>query len=52
VTHENVARLSPHFTSVQRGALAPLLRGGDTVAVRRLWILQGYIGGWPMRIEP
>jgi hypothetical protein len=52
VTHENVARLSPHFTSVQRGALAPLLRGGDTVAVRRLWILEGYIGGWPMRIEP
>jgi 4-amino-4-deoxy-L-arabinose transferase-like glycosyltransferase len=52
VVHENVARLAPHFTRVQRGALAPLLRGGDTVAVRRLWTLEGYIGGWPTRIEP
>jgi hypothetical protein len=52
VVHENVARLSSHFARVQRGALAPLLRGGDTVAVRRLWILEGYIGGWPTRIEP
>jgi 4-amino-4-deoxy-L-arabinose transferase-like glycosyltransferase len=52
VMHENVVRLSPHFRRVQRGALAPLLRGGDTVAVRRLWILDGYMGGWPTRIEP
>jgi len=52
VMHESVARLAPHFTRVQRGALAPLLRGGDTVAVRRLWTLEGYIGGWPARIEP
>jgi 4-amino-4-deoxy-L-arabinose transferase-like glycosyltransferase len=52
VTHENVARLAPHFTRVQQGALAPLLRGGDTVTVRRLWILEGYIGGWPARAEP
>jgi len=52
VVHESVARLAPHFTRVQRGALAPLLRGGDTVAVRRLWTLEGYIGGWPTRIAP
>jgi len=52
VVHENVARLAPHFTHVQQGALAPLLRGGDTVTVRRLWILQGYDGGWPARSEP
>ncbi|MBW8769927.1 MAG: glycosyltransferase family 39 protein [Gemmatimonadetes bacterium] len=50
--HENVARLAPHFTRVQQGALAPLLRDGDTVSVRRLWILDGYIGGWPTRSEP
>jgi 4-amino-4-deoxy-L-arabinose transferase-like glycosyltransferase len=52
VVHENVAQLAPHFTRVQRGGLAPLLRGGDTVAVRRLWTLEGYIGGWPTRSEP
>ncbi|HEX7980483.1 MAG TPA: glycosyltransferase family 39 protein, partial [Gemmatimonadaceae bacterium] len=52
VVHENVARLAPHFARVQQGALAPLLRGGDTVTVRRLWILEDYIGGWPTRTEP
>ncbi len=50
--HENVARLAPHFARVERGALAPLLRGGDTVAVRRLWVLHGYMGGWATRIDP
>jgi len=52
VVHENVARLAPHFTHVRQGALAPLLRGGDTVTVRRLWVLEGYIGDWPTRSEP
>ena len=32
--------------------LAPLRRGGDTVAVRRLWLLHGYMGGWADRIDP
>ncbi|MDQ6635383.1 MAG: glycosyltransferase family 39 protein [Gemmatimonadota bacterium] len=51
VTHETVARLAPYFSSVQRDALAPLLRGRDTVTVRRLWVLQGWRGGWPARTE-
>ena len=50
--HESVARLSPHFGRVSRGALVPLLRGRDTAAVRRLWVLEGYRGGWPLRSEP
>lgn len=50
--HENVARLAPYFTRVTRGALAPLLRGDDTVSVRRVWLLEGYRGGWPARAEP
>jgi len=50
--HENVARLAPYFQRVTRGALAPLLRGDDTVAVRRVWLLEGYRGGWPARAEP
>jgi 4-amino-4-deoxy-L-arabinose transferase-like glycosyltransferase len=49
--HESVAALAPYFTSATRGALAPLLRGSDTVSVRRLWILEGYRGGWPARAE-
>lgn len=50
--HENVARLAPYFARVTRGALAPLLRGDDTVTVRRLWLLEGYRGGWPARAAP
>jgi 4-amino-4-deoxy-L-arabinose transferase-like glycosyltransferase len=50
-THETVARLAPYFTSVQRSELAPVLRGNDTVTVRRLWVLRGYRGGWPARSE-
>jgi 4-amino-4-deoxy-L-arabinose transferase-like glycosyltransferase len=47
--HEAVTTLAPYFTSVTRGALAPLLRGRDTVSVRRVWTLGGYRGGWPAR---
>jgi 4-amino-4-deoxy-L-arabinose transferase-like glycosyltransferase len=50
--HETAAALAPYFAVVKRGALAPLLRGADTVSMRRLWILEGYRGGWPVRDEP
>ena len=50
--HEDVTRLALHFSRVSRGPLAPLLRGGDTVTVRRLWVLEGYRGGWAARIDP
>jgi hypothetical protein len=46
------AALAPYFTTVTRGAPAPLLRGADTVGTRRIWILEGYRGGWPPRSEP
>ena len=49
--HEAAATLAPYFTRVIRGALAPQLRGADTVSVRRVWILEGYLGGWPTRSE-
>jgi hypothetical protein len=48
-THETAALLAPHFDRVTRGELAPLLRAGDTVTVRRVWTLEGYRGGWPAR---
>ena len=50
--HESVARLAPYFGRVTRGELVPLLRGGDTVTVRRIWLLEGYRAGWPARAEP
>ncbi|PYP80422.1 MAG: hypothetical protein DMD35_04765 [Gemmatimonadetes bacterium] len=50
--HEDVARLAPHFARVSRAALAPLLRGSDTVSIRRMWVLEGYRGGWPARVAP
>ena len=47
--HGTAKALSPYFTSVTRGALAAQLRGADTVSVRRVWMLAGYRGGWPVR---
>lgn len=52
VVHETAERLAPYFTTVTRGAPAPLLRAGDTVTVRRVWTLAGYRGGWPVREAP
>jgi 4-amino-4-deoxy-L-arabinose transferase-like glycosyltransferase len=49
--HDDAARLAPYFTRVTRGELAPLLRGADTVSVRRVYVLEGYRGGWPSRAE-
>ena len=45
-------RLRPHFDRVSAGVIVPLLRGHDTVAVRRVWSLQGYRGGWPLASSP
>ncbi len=52
VLHESAAALAPSFSTVSRGELVPLLRGSDTVAVRRVWTLGGYRGGWPSRAAP
>ena len=51
-THDTAQRLTPFFARVIRGELAPLLSGHDTVDVRRLYLLEGYRGGWPERVEP
>ncbi|MDB4913072.1 MAG: putative rane protein [Gemmatimonadetes bacterium] len=47
--HGTVTKLSPYFMKATRGVLAPLMRGRDTVQVRRIWALEGYKGGWPAR---
>ena len=49
--HVTAARLSPYFESVERGTISPLMRGSDTVSVRRVWTLRGYRGGWAVRDE-
>ncbi|MHB0949338.1 MAG: glycosyltransferase family 39 protein [Gemmatimonadaceae bacterium] len=46
--HEAVQRLAPYFTGVTRGPLVALARDGDVVGERRIWILRGYRGGWPL----
>ena len=50
--HETSAALAPYFSLVTRGELAPLLRGADTVSIRRIWVLENYRGGWPARDAP
>jgi hypothetical protein len=49
--HGTAQALTPYFDGVSRGVAAPLLRGADTVSARRLWILEGYRGGWPVRSD-
>jgi 4-amino-4-deoxy-L-arabinose transferase-like glycosyltransferase len=46
--HEAIERLAPYFAGVTRGPLVPLARGDDQVGERRIWILRGYRGGWPL----
>ena len=48
----DVTALTPYFAHMNRGELAPLLRGADTVEVRRVWVFSGYLGGWPPRSAP
>ena len=50
-TADTHVRIAPYFQSAARGALAPLLRGTDTIAVRRIWLLRGYRGGWVPKAE-
>ena len=45
--HPTVVALAPHFAAMRAGMRIPLLRGRDTVTVRRLWILEGWRGTWP-----
>ena len=51
-THGTAAALAPHFARIARGALAPQMRGADTVSLRRVWLLSGYRGGWPTVSSP
>ncbi len=43
--------LASYFATTMKGEIVPVMRGRDTVAVRRLWKLSGYKGGWPARSE-
>jgi 4-amino-4-deoxy-L-arabinose transferase-like glycosyltransferase len=45
--HPTLAALLPHFSSVERGAMVTLARGGDPVKYLRIWVLDGWRGTWP-----
>ena len=42
-----ISRLMMHFSTIKPGPVIPLLRDGETVATRQLWILTGWDGAWP-----
>lgn len=46
--HQSVKTLAPYFADTRRGGLVSLKRGDAVIATRRLWILIGWRGGWPM----
>lgn len=41
-----IRRLNGHFGGITPGPIIPLLRDGETVARRQLWILRGWNGTW------
>ena len=49
--HPIATTLAPYFDAVSRGALVQLANGRDVVTQRRLWILRGWKGGWPQRVD-
>lgn len=45
-----IAALREHFSGVQRLERIPVLRGDTEITARRLWLLRGWRGTWP--VEP
>ncbi len=45
--HGAIVALNPYFESILRGELVELKRGDALIAVRRLYTLDGWRGGWP-----
>lgn len=45
--HDAIVTLIPYFESILRGELVELKRGDAVIAVRRLYTLDGWRGGWP-----
>ena len=42
-----IRRLDGYFASMTPGPIIPLLRSGEEVGRRRLWVLSGWTGNWP-----
>jgi len=47
-----VGRLQPYFAMVQRGGVVERLRGANVLGRKRIWLLSGWLGGWPAREAP
>ena len=47
--HAAIVRLTPYFTTIERGPIVVLRRGsgGGEIGRRRVWTLIGWRGGWP-----
>jgi len=44
-----IAALGPYFQTVRRGERVAMRWRDDEVGNRRLWVLEGWKGGWPPR---
>ncbi len=45
--HAAIVRLTPYFTTIERGPVLVLRRGAGEIGRRRVWTLVGWRGGWP-----
>ena len=45
--HATIRALMPYFASVRAGERVILKRGDGEIGARRVWLLSGWLGGWP-----
>jgi hypothetical protein len=45
--HRVVVMLTPYFQSILRAELVELKRGDAVIGMRRIYVLDGWLGGWP-----
>jgi 4-amino-4-deoxy-L-arabinose transferase-like glycosyltransferase len=47
-----LGRLQPYFTMVERGGVVERRRGANVLGRKRIWLLSGWLGGWPAPEAP
>ena len=47
-----IGKLAPYFVMVERGGAVERRRGANLLGRKRIWLLSGWLGGWPAPEAP